>query len=85
MWFHHLKSKKKEFTSRVNASFFPSITTHIKHMTANEISETEEESDESRHWSIDRHRSVANGHGNEEVEIRGEAKGEVREESSRSS
>lgn len=54
-------------------------------MTANEISETEEESDESTHWSIYRHRSVANGHGNEEVKIRREAKGEVREEGSRSS
>lgn len=57
----------------------------MKNLPANEISETEEESDESRDRSTDRHRSVANGHGNEEVEIRGEAEGEVREESSGSS
>ncbi|KAF2616660.1 hypothetical protein F2Q68_00042012 [Brassica cretica] len=56
---------------------------HAKiHALANEVSETKEESDESTQRSTDRNRSVANGHGDEEVEIRGEAEGEVREESS---
>lgn len=52
-------------------------------MTGDEISEAEEESDDSTLWSIHRHGGVSDRHRDEEVEIGGEAEGEVGEENAR--
>lgn len=48
-------------------------------MAANEVSESQEESDDATSRTIEDHGSVAEEHGDDEVEVGGEAEGEVRE------
>jgi hypothetical protein len=49
-------------------------------MTANEVTESQEESDDTTSLTINYHRSVTENHGDKKVKIRRESEREIREE-----